>query len=52
MLKKEKQEMYERKLEPMSMEELNHIINNAEDDSINERLTSAPDLRNKIESWD
>ena len=47
----EKQKDYERTLEPMTVVELNRIIDNAEDDSKNGRLTSNSDLKKEIDSW-
>ncbi len=47
----EKQKDYERTLEPMTIVELNRIIDNAEDDSKNGRLTSNSDLKKEIDSW-
>lgn len=47
----EKQRDYERTLESMTMVEFNRIIDNAEDDSKNGRLTPASDLKNEINSW-
>lgn len=47
----EKQMDYEKTLEPMTLVELNSIIDNAEDDSRNGRLTSVHDLKKDIDSW-
>ncbi len=50
-LKSVKSELYSTGLEPYSIEELNSMIDRAEDDSKNNRTTSAMDLKNQIKSW-
>ncbi|MFP4547099.1 MAG: hypothetical protein ACLFQM_03130 [Fidelibacterota bacterium] len=50
-LHSEKKKRVEKKFEPMSAVELNSIIDQAETDSKNDRLTSAHDLKKEIDSW-
>ena len=50
-LKSVKKELYSKTLEPYSLDELNSMIDRAEDDSKNNRITSAHDLKNQIKSW-
>ena len=52
MLRKRKTELIEKNLKPMSMEQYDHEINQALDDSQNERLIKAIDLKTKIQKWD
>ncbi len=42
----------EEELKPFSEKEFNDLIDSAESDSENGRLTSARELKNEIESWD
>ena len=51
LLRSERKKKIQRELKPFSKEELNGIIDNAEEDSKNERLTSASDLKNEVDSW-
>ena len=50
-LKKEKGRSYKRKIEPMSVQELNSRIDKSMEDSKNGRLTKANDLLGEIEEW-
>ena len=43
---------YEELISPLSEEELNRIIDEAEKDSLEERLTSAVELKREIDLWD
>lgn len=52
LLRLEKMKTYESELSSMTIEQFNEIIDKAEDDSKNGRMTSASDLRNEIDSWD
>ncbi|MGQ1947822.1 hypothetical protein ACT3CD_12055 [Geofilum sp. OHC36d9] len=51
LLRLEKMKIYELELSSMTIEQLNTIIDNAEEDSKNGRMTSASQLRNEINSW-
>ena len=51
LLKSEKAKSYEQHLSPLSEEELNRIIDEAEKDSKEGRLTSAVELKKEIDSW-
>ena len=51
LLKSERKKKIERELKPFSKKELNEMIDSAEGDSKNERLTSASDLKNEVDSW-
>ena len=51
LLRTERMKKIERELKPFSKEELNNIIDSAEADSNNERLTLASDLKNEVDSW-
>jgi hypothetical protein len=50
-LKSEKVKSYEEHISPMSEDELNRIIDEAEKDSREGKLTSAVELRKEIDSW-
>jgi len=50
-LKSEKVKSYEEHISPMSEDEFNRIIDEAEKDSKEGKLTSAVDLRKEIDSW-
>lgn len=50
-LKSVKNEFYNRSLDPYSMDELNSMIDRAEEDSKNNRTTSVIDLKNQIKTW-
>jgi hypothetical protein len=51
LLKSEKAKSYEEHIYPLSEEELNRIIDEAEKDSLEGRLTSAVELKKEIDSW-
>ena len=51
LLKSERKKQFERELKPLSKKEFNALIDNAESDSENGRLTSARELQNEIDSW-
>ena len=50
-LRQEKKKNSERELSRMTMEEFNALIDRAEDDSLNDRLTNAGELLKDIDSW-
>jgi hypothetical protein len=50
-LKSEKVKSYEEHISPMSEDELNRIIDEAEKDSREGKLTSAVEIRKEIDSW-
>jgi hypothetical protein len=50
-LRVEKQKMYEKSIQPMSIKEFNQVIDNAEEDSQNGRLISSEDMKKEISSW-
>ena len=50
-LRFEKKKKVEKELKPLSPKEFNDIIDSAESDSENGRLTSARELKNEIDSW-
>lgn len=52
MLHKSKAELLEKEMKPMSMQQFNTEIDQALDDSKNERLTKASDLKSKVQKWD
>lgn len=51
MLKKRKAELYDQNLKPMSIEQLNSDINQSIDDSTNDRVIHARDLKEEIKKW-
>jgi len=51
LLQQERQKQYQSINEPMSTETFNSMIDRAEDDSKNSRITSAGDLKNEIDTW-
>lgn len=51
MLKKRKAELYEQNLKPMSMEQFNADIDQSLEDSTNDRVISAKDLKEEIKKW-
>ncbi len=51
MLKKRKAELYDENLKPMSMEQLNADIDQSLEDSANDRVVSAKDLKKEIKKW-
>ena len=50
-LKSEKKRKYEKELVPMTEDEFNKIIDQAENDSNAGRLTNARELKKEIDSW-
>ena len=51
LLKSEKKRLYSQAPEPMSLDDLNKTIDNAESDSEEGRITDAKDLKKDIQSW-
>ena len=51
LLRIEKKKKIEKELNPLSQKEFNDLIDSAESDSENGRLTSAKELKNEIDSW-
>ncbi|MBI9068309.1 MAG: hypothetical protein JEZ09_13530 [Salinivirgaceae bacterium] len=51
LLRLEKMKTYESELLPMNIGQFNELIDRAEDDAKNGRMTSASELRNEIDSW-
>ncbi len=51
LLKTERKKKVEKELKPFSKKEFDEMIDNAELDSKNGRLTSARELKNEIDSW-
>lgn len=51
LLKSERKKKIEKELKPFSQKEFNDLIDSAESDSENGRLTSARELKNEIDSW-
>jgi len=51
LLRIEKKKKIEKELKPFSQKELDDLIDSAESDSENGRLTSARELKNEIDSW-
>ena len=51
LLKSEKKRMYSREPEPMSLDEFNRIIDNAENDSNEGRIVDSRDLKKDVQSW-
>jgi len=47
----EKMKAYEAELSPMSINQFNQIIDKAEDDDANNRMTSTPNLKDEIDTW-
>jgi len=52
LLKSERKKRFEKELKILSAKEFNDMIDNAESDSENGRLTSSRELKNEINSWD
>ncbi len=50
-LKSERKKQFEDSLKPMNIKDFNKMIDNAEKDSKNGKLTSAQDLKKDIDSW-
>lgn len=51
LLKTERKKKIEKELKPFSQKKFNDLIDSAESDSKNGRLTSARELKNEIDSW-
>lgn len=51
MLKKRKAELYEENLKPMSIEQFNADIDRSLEDSANDRVISARDLKEEVKKW-
>lgn len=51
LLRLEKKKKIETELNPISQNEFNDLIDSAESDAKNGRLTSARELKNEIDSW-
>lgn len=51
LLHKSKSEVFEEKMKPMSIEQLNSEIDTAIEDEKNNRFTNAKDLKQKIQEW-
>ena len=51
LLRKEKTKLYSNDLKPYSVEEFNAMIDRAEEDSKNNRLINARQLKKEITSW-
>lgn len=51
MLKKRRAELYEKKLKPMSIEQFNADIDKSLEDSANDSVISARDLKEEIKKW-
>jgi len=51
LLRIEKRKKIEKELKPFSQKEFNDLIDSAESDSENGRLTSARELKNEIDLW-
>lgn len=51
LLKKERKKKIKKELKPFNKKEFNDLIDSAESDSENGRLTSARELKNEIDSW-
>ncbi|MEA3447896.1 MAG: hypothetical protein U9Q98_05525 [Bacteroidota bacterium] len=52
LLKAKKIEQFEKKLTPMDMDNFNQEIDQAINDSDQDRITSARDIKIKIQKWD
>jgi hypothetical protein len=51
MLKKRKAELYEENLKPRSIEQFNAYIDRSLEDSANDRVISARDLKEEVKKW-
>ena len=51
LLKSERKKKFEKELKTLNKKEFNDLIDNAESDSENGKLTSARELKNEIDSW-
>jgi len=52
LLKKEKKKLFERELQPMTLNQLNSLVENAENDVKNNRVKNAHQLKKDIDSWE
>ncbi|MBE9466724.1 MAG: hypothetical protein IMY72_00210 [Bacteroidetes bacterium] len=51
LLQKRKSELYKKELKPMDLKQFNNEIDQALDDSENDRIIKATNLKSKIEKW-
>ena len=51
LLRKKKKDLFEKKLIPMSVEQFNREIDQSLDDSENERIIPANELKKKMHKW-
>ena len=51
LLQKRKSELFEKHLKPMDLKQFNNEIDQALEDSENDRIIKATDLKSKIEKW-
>ena len=51
LLRKQKKDLFEKKLTPMSLEQFNREIDQALSDSEMGRITPAEELKNKVQTW-
>ncbi len=51
LLQSERKKKIEQELKPFSKKDFNDLIDSAESDAENGKLTSARDLKNEIDSW-
>ncbi len=51
LLRKQKNDLFEKKLTPMSLEQFNREIDQALSDSEMGRITPAEELKNKVQTW-
>ena len=50
-LRSERKKKFEKELKPFTEKEVNELIDNAESDARNGKVTSARELKNEIDSW-
>ena len=50
-LRSERKKKFERELKPFTEKEFNELIDNAESDARNGKVTTARELKNEIDSW-
>ena len=51
LLREQKAELFKKNQQPMTIEEFNHEIDQALEDSKNDKVTKATDLKDKINKW-
>ena len=51
LLRQQKAELFKKNQQPMTIEEFNHEIDQALEDSKNDKVTKATDLKDKINKW-